>query len=103
MKKRISFLLVFTLLLSMMSFVHVKVNAARVNTCYSYTLGEEVEYEYVSMSEYHKFEIAKRTRVKVELSVPQEQESSYNGDVDFYFERKKDGEVEDVDSSKYFD
>jgi len=103
MKRCFNFLLAIVMFFTMFSVNPFKADAARVNTCYDYTLGEQVEYPYTSMSEYHKFEIAKRSKVKIEMCVPQEQESKYNNDVDFYFARKKDGDVEDVDSSKYYD
>ena len=104
MKRCINFLLAVVMLFTMFSVNPVETDAAVVNTCYSYTLGELAEYEYTSMSDFHKFEIAKRTKVKVEMCVPSEQNSTYNGgDVDFSFARKKDGEVEDVADSKYYD
>ena len=87
----------------MFSVAPLGADAARVNTCYPYTLGEQVEYSYTSMTEYHKFEILNRTKVQVEMCIPQEQQTTYNGDVDFHFERKADGETEDVATSKYFD
>lgn len=103
MKKIINFLLVFIMLFTIISVNPLTTSAARVNTCYPYTLGEQVEYSYTTMTEYHKFEITNRSRIKVEMCVPQEQQATYNGDVDFYFERKADGETEDVASSKYYD
>lgn len=104
MKNYIKYSFILTLFLALLSFVKpMNINAAVVNTCYPYILGEQVEYEYTSMKEFHSFEITKRTKVKVEMSIPEEQDSTYSGSVDFYFARKADGEVEDVDDYKYYD